>query len=388
MKRRYYVAWLAAMALAESGAAFDVSYHFGHVFDEVSIPHLTVACGVCFMVALLVYALYYRRDQVVGVERAAIKVAAIALAIGIADEPADLMWHLTFGIDITTWSPTHLMLNYPTDVLNIALVVALFASPAVRGRGVWLIAFGYFVREVMTTHFPLYQQEFGAVALDGLNRTGQVPWYVQPELLALAGPHARQLVTGGIPTWVYPLYFALAMCFTLTVCAVTMTRARASYRWPWPFGAATALAVSFLIWRTLFLTLFHIIHAAYPVVPAYLLGMGLVIDLTLAFGPRVALPVLTAWRPSLLPRAHLVVAASAGVAAGLALYAGLAVMQALHTVVPAAPLWALPFACVTGAAGAALGMGIATRVHEIVAGALAPAVEVTAEEPLAAPAGG
>ncbi len=42
MSRRYYVLWLVAIGLAESGAAFDVSYHFGHLFDYFSPPHMTV----------------------------------------------------------------------------------------------------------------------------------------------------------------------------------------------------------------------------------------------------------------------------------------------------------------------------------------------------------
>ncbi|HEV2235106.1 MAG TPA: hypothetical protein VGR57_00460, partial [Ktedonobacterales bacterium] len=79
MPRRYYALWLVAMCLAEGGAAFDVSYHFGHLFDYFSPPHLTVAVGVFTMVGLLGWALVLRRDRVTGFERRALWAAAIAL---------------------------------------------------------------------------------------------------------------------------------------------------------------------------------------------------------------------------------------------------------------------------------------------------------------------
>ncbi|HEV7125865.1 MAG TPA: hypothetical protein VGN32_00300 [Ktedonobacterales bacterium] len=369
MRRRFYVAILVAMALADWGAAFDVSYHFGHVFDEFSFPHLAVAVGVGCQVALLLYALVYRRDRLVAVERVAITVALVALVIDLVDIPLDLLWHLIFGIDATTWSPTHLLFNYPTDLIVVVLVVAQLASPAARGRGAWLLAFGYFLRAVVAVHFPLYQQEIGAVALDGLNRAGKAPWYVQPELRALAGPHARQLVMGGAPAWLYPIYFALALSYALTVGRVVLAgwrgTTRTHFRWPWPFGVATALAAGYLVWRIGLQTLYLAIHGAYTVVPWYLLGMGLVVDIVLTFGPRPIAWALAAWRPALLPREHLVAAALAGVAAALALYTGMALMGALRMVVPPAPLAALPFACVSGAAGALLGMGVGTRVSQL-----------------------
>jgi len=152
------------MALTEIGSTLDVSWHFGHVFDEISPPHLTSFAGVCLMVGLLYWALVRERKRVVGLERAALRVGAIALGIGILDMPFDLLWHLTFGIDITTWSPTHLMLNFASDVYNVCVIIALLASPAARGRGTWAIAFAVCFRNLLTTHFALNQQEYGAVA--------------------------------------------------------------------------------------------------------------------------------------------------------------------------------------------------------------------------------
>ncbi len=371
MSRRYYVLWLVAIGLAESGAAFDVSYHFGHLFDYFSPPHMTVGVGVFLMVGLLGWALVRERKRVVGLERKALLVGAAALAVGIADEPLDLLNHLIRGIDITLWSPTHLMLNYPTDVVNVCILTALLASPAARGRGAWAIAFGLCFRNLLTMHFALYQQEYGAVALNSLLRTGNVPWYVEPGLVALAGPRATKLVTGGVPDWLYLIYFAFALTYALTLCAAVLygqrgARAkRATDRWPWPIGAATALALCFIAWQLIFRGIFGVIHAAYPVIPWYVVPMGLVIDLALVFGPGVARRLAATRMVVLLSRGQLVVAGVAGALAALALFGGIELMRAAHLIVPTAPLAALPFACLTGAGGCLLGFWIATRVREL-----------------------
>jgi hypothetical protein len=372
MPRRYYVLWLVAMSLTEIGSTLDVSWHFGHVFDEISPSHLTSFSGVCLMVALLFWALVRERERVVGLERKALIVGAVALGIGIADMPFDLLWHTIFGVDITTWSPTHLMLNFPSDVYNVCVIVALFASPAGRSVGAWAIAFGVCFRNILTTHFALNQQEYGAIALASINRTGKPPWYVEPALWKLAGPRAAQLVTGGIPTWVYLVYFSLALGYALTFGATVLQGRRQwavkprADEWPLPLGAATALALTFVVWRFAFSTLFVAVHQAYPVVDWYALPVGVVIDLSLAFGPRMVGALVADRAPALQPHTGLISAALTGIVAALVLYGGIALMSAAHQIVPATPVAALPFACVTGAVGTALGYTVATRVRDSV----------------------
>ena len=371
MPRRYYFLWLVGMALTEIGSTLDVSWHFGHVFDELSPSHLTSFSGTCLMAALLAWALLRERERVVGLERKALIVAAVALAIGIADMPFDFLWHQLFGVDITTWSPTHLMLNFPSDVYNVCVIVAMLASPAARGLGAWAIAFGVCFRNILTTHFALNQQEYGAVALASINRTGRPPWDVEPALWALAGPRAAQLVTGGIPNWVYLIYFAFALTYALTFAATILrrrTRETQGQRdvWPLPFGAATALALSFALWRQVFQAIFLAVHQAYPVVDWYVVPVGVVIDLAVVFGPRI-IGALSAGRDQVF-RSYttLIVVGVSGIVAALVLYGGIVVMGATGQIIPAAPLAALPFACLTGAFGAILGHTIATRMLEAV----------------------
>lgn len=384
MPRRYYILWLIAMACTEIGSTLDVSWHFGHVFDEISPPHITSFAGVCLMVGLLYWALVRERERVVGLERTALRAGAVALGIGILDMPFDFLWHQLFGVDITTWSPTHLMLNFPSDVYNVCVIIALLASPAVRGRGVWAIAFAVCFRNILTTHFALNQQEYGAVVLASLQRTGRIPWYVEPQLLRLVGPNATQLVTGGIPDWLYLVYSAFAVGYALTFGATVLgrgstrsTSARSDV-WPLPFGAATALALTFVIWRLAFRTLFLAVHQAYPVVAWYIVPMGVVIDLALAFGPRVVRYALAERVAALRPHIDVIALALAGIIAALALYGGIALMAATQQIVPATPLAALPFACITGALGTALGYIVAARVREHVHLSRAADVQVAA----------
>lgn len=382
MSRRYYVLWVIAMACTEIGSTLDVSWHFGHVFDEISPPHLTSFAGVCLMVGLLYWALVRERKRVVGLERTALRAAAVALGIGILDMPLDFLWHQLFGVDITTWSPTHLMLNFPSDVYNVCVIIALLASPAVRGFGVQAIVFAVCFRNLLTTHFALNQQEYGAVVLDSLQRTGHISWYVEPQLLMLVGSRAAQLATGNIPDWLYLIYFAFAIGYALTFTAAVLGgrgARRTSSRpdvWRLPFGAATALAVTFVLWRLAFRTLFLAVHQAYPVVAWYIVPMGVIIDLSLAFGPRVVGYLLAGRVPALRPHIEVIAAALSGVVAALALYGGIALMNATQQVVPATPLAALPFACLTGAIGTALGYTVAARVRESVR--LSPASDVEA----------
>ena len=374
MPRRYYVLWLVGMALTEIGSTLDVSYHFGHVFDEVSPSHLTSFAGTCLMAALLFWALFRERERVVGLERKALIVAAVALAIGIADMPFDFLWHQIFGVDITTWSPTHLMLNFPSDVYNVCVIVALFASPAARGAGAWAIAFGVCFRNILTTHFALNQQEYGAVALHSIQQTGRPPWYVEPALWQLAGPRAAQLVTGGVPDWVYLIYFAFALCYALTFAATILGRrtretqyGRPRYDvWPLPIGVATALALAFALWRFGFQTLFVAVHQAYSVVDWYVILVGVVIDLAVVFGPRLVGALSSRFGEASRPYVELIVSGASGIIGAVALYGGIMAMESMGQIVPATPLAALPIACLTGAFGAILGHTIATRMRTAV----------------------
>src|SRR5215475_8766591 len=199
------------------------------------------------------------------------------------------------------------------------------------------------------------------MGLPFLQQGRHTPSDFEPQLWALAGPRATQLVTGGIPDWVYLVYFAFALGYALTFGATVLKGHRMRGRspgpgmWPLPFGAGTALALTFVAWRLGFRTLFIAVHQAYPVVDWYMVPMGVVVDLSLAFGPQLLRSLGAERVAALRPRLDLIATALAGSVAALALYSGIALMSAANQIVPATNLAALPVACVTGALGTALG---------------------------------
>jgi hypothetical protein len=404
MQRRFYLLWLAAAALAAVGAATDTSWHFAHLFDSISVPHMILVSGIVLYVALLFWALspwalrlgctarvepdapgqggrgwtltldILPCERVRGPERTALWIAAAGIGLFIVAIPLDLIWHSIFGVDITTWSPTHLSLNYTSDIAHVGILAAWLASPSVRARGGRLVTYLFAVATLLAVHYPLYQQEYGAIATDGLLRSGHAPWYVDPNMWVLAGPQALHLIKGGAPDWLYLVYTALCVSYTLTLGAAVLYAGSPPARgrrpdaggWTWRFGAATAIALGFVVLRLAFATAFGLLGMPVAVTPWYLVAMGIAIDVVLLVGGVVAARLsqpsarhgTTKGTPTGRP-VPLAVAALGGALAALALYGGMQVMRSAHVIVPMAPGDAVPLACLAGAAGAMLGAWLA-----------------------------
>lgn len=109
-----------ALLLAVSGLFWDVAYHIDHGRDvQLLTPaHLMVLFGLMGIgIAALGSIVFATRDQAEGVVRAGrlrVPVAAIPLGLmavaAAAGFPLDDLWHRTYGIDVTLWSPTHLVM--------------------------------------------------------------------------------------------------------------------------------------------------------------------------------------------------------------------------------------------------------------------------------------
>ncbi|GAC1451940.1 MAG: hypothetical protein PVSMB4_12110 [Ktedonobacterales bacterium] len=397
MARRFYILWLVAATLGAVGAAADIAWHFSRLFDEFSPPHNIATVGFIMNLGLLFWALVVRRRDVVGPERSALLLTACMVAVYLIAIPLDLTWHVIFGIDITTWSPTHLLLFYSSWLGQVAMMLAWLASPTARARGGWAITFAIGVLQLASGLFPLGQQEYGAVALDSLTRTGRAPWYVAPDMWALAGTQAERLARGGAPNWLYlVLTSALGgLCLTLGASLIrsygwspTQRTARSFSQWAVP-GAATALVGAFLLFRMVMRTIFAAVHLPVAVVPSWLLAIGIVVAGSLFLAPRLATRTLPEWMPFPLwatarTRQTTIVAALGGMLGSLALYATMETLRAAHAIVPAAPLAALPVAVLAGGAGSAAGALLAARMLQIAATTPSPTADVLA--PLAPPA--
>jgi hypothetical protein len=394
---RWYWLWLGAALLMAVGGAADIAWHFAHLFDEFSIPHLMLGAGQGMQIALLLWALVWQRRHLGAAERAALQFVAVTEAIGVAFVPLDLLNHLIFGVDITTWSPTHLGLNYIATMETIGVLAAWLSTPMSRRPRAWVVTFLFGVVTLQSVHFPLYQQEYAAVALDAFGRH-RLPWYVAPDMWALAGPRLTQLLDGHAPGWLYLIYLALVASFVLALgsrvlggrSAVAM-RARTPIlmlprTWPWRSGTATALALAFVLYRILSAQIYAILGMPIAVVPWYLVAMGLTLDAVFALAPVALARLSTRWS-SLRTHAQLIVPAVGGGLAGLVLSACLLLGQAMHAVVPAAPAGALPIAILTGAAGAVAGSWLAQRMFERASHSQANEPVASARQPVLASIG-
>ena len=144
---RYRVAlWvlLVGKLLGAWGLTWDIQWHLFIGRDTFWIPpHLMMYSGVTagFLVAVLVLALD-TRDQRGGVRRRGgvtmlgltstrgIHLAAWGVALLLLAAPIDDLWHRLFGLDVTLWSPPHLLGLLGSAVNTIGtLLIAVEAYP-------------------------------------------------------------------------------------------------------------------------------------------------------------------------------------------------------------------------------------------------------------------
>lgn len=379
MGRKFYWYLVVASLLGTLGAAADVSWHFSRLFDEFSPPHDVATAGFLFNIFLLYWALWRHRDQVKGAERIGLIINGTGLAIFLIAAPLDLMWHLIFGIDITTWSPTHLMLFYSAVIGQTGAIISWLASRDRDHSGAWAITVSMCALLLSQALFPLYQQEYAAVALESLERTGLAPWYVAPDMWALAGRQAEKVARGGLPDGLYITYQALMASAVLTLAAILT---RVSVRWVderrgrtvnwWSgAGAATGVVAVYLLFRIVMRGFFSLVGMPTAVVPLWLLPLGIAVDVAILLA--VVLPELKV--PRWLPFPHdtpeqakraAVIAALGGLLGALAQFGTLAGLDLAGVTVPATPAGAAIVALFTGAFGGLIGALLAARFVHVV----------------------
>jgi hypothetical protein len=259
--RIIFCLWLVAFLLKHAGSAWDISWHFRYVFGALEPPHWLNVVGNTLAAALFAYQIATGK----AVQHTGFLVMQISFVIFLIHMPLDVLNHYLFGLDVTVWSPTHVLGFAATTLMMVGLLHSWLrlASPG----GWWLvgalICWAFLLDDVM---FQLGQQEYGVIALDAYARGMPT---AGPELLAMAGRNPEQFVRGGIPDWLYPVWMILMSTLVLTWTRRTMG---------WRF-AATLTVLIYLTYRVvgrLWLGAFD-----FPVsfIPVMLIGGGLVIDL-------------------------------------------------------------------------------------------------------------
>jgi hypothetical protein len=260
--RIIYSLWIVAFLLKHAGSAWDIAWHFRYVFGAFEPPHLVNVAGTALATTLVVFHTITGRAA----DRTGLYVLQGGFIVFLISVPLDLLNHFLFGLDVTVWSPTHLLTFASTAVMLIGVI---FSWLKLAEPGAWRLLIGLacwaFLLDDML--FQLGQQEYGVIAVDAYIR-GQTT--ASPELLAQAGRNPEQFVQGGIPAWIYPVWLILTSTLVLAV-------ARRTQGWRW---TATVVALLYLGYRVVGYLLLNAADFPQSFIPVMLLGGAFVIDVS------------------------------------------------------------------------------------------------------------
>lgn len=277
--RRTWPLWLAGLALKLVASTWDVSWHFKLLFDTWSPAHLTSAVG--FVLIASAFLLDWRRRS--PRDQAGLNVAAAGFGLFLLAIPLDQAWHRVFGLDLTTWSPTHLLLFSGTAATVVGVVLLALADlgwdgsvpvlglrPGPRG---WLLLLALGVFLVDAVGFPLGFQEHAAVAWWNHGH-GDVLYTPDPAIERLT-VQVRDAAHGNLPPVLYPTY-----AVALTVLVVVLVR-----RVSGAPGFATLVMVAFAAQRALANVVLARFGWPPAVVPWHVVVVALAVDVVLLVRP-------------------------------------------------------------------------------------------------------
>jgi hypothetical protein len=120
--------------LSIAGGYWDIAWHAGRGRESFwQPPHLLIYGGILSTMLAVGAGVAWdkarrRLDPRLAGERLrgspALLVALIALAVQLGSAPVDEFWHATFGLDVSVWSPPHLLLIFGGMLSNLALAGA------------------------------------------------------------------------------------------------------------------------------------------------------------------------------------------------------------------------------------------------------------------------
>ncbi|MEV4468151.1 hypothetical protein ACFFR3_26355 [Nonomuraea salmonea] len=266
--RVLYFGWLVALTLKLLGSAWDVSWHFKWLRDDLAPPHLLNSAGTALAVALTLIHGYTGY----GVDKKALKLIQWGTGIFLVAVPLDLINHRVNGLDITSWSPSHIMLYVGTFFMIAGVIRGWFmGAPPGRERTVVLGAFFAFFLE--NVHFPEQHQEYGVLSLGAWDNKAT---YAEPILLQFAAdqmnrPIDREMMAGftlPVPDYLYPVYAVVAGLSVLVLARRLIGR----------FGAATLVAAGYVGFRTVIWPLLTFTGFPPSALPFFLVVAGLLVD--------------------------------------------------------------------------------------------------------------
>ncbi len=265
--------WIAALAFKLLGSSWDVSWHFKWLRDDFAPPHLinTVGTGIAIGLVLAHSFTGY------GVERLSLRIMQVGTGIFVLAGPIDVINHRVNGLDLTAWSPSHLLLYTGTAIMVTGVIRNWYRTYPCDGGfarqwSVGLVALFAFLFEDL--YFPTGQQEYGVLEVASWLRGTPS---AEPSLLSFAAGQlgrpvddvALQHFAMPIATWVYPVW-VLGVCVSLLAVA----RQLVGLRW-----TATLVVTGYVAYRCVIWPILTVGTFPPSYLPLWLLPLGVLVDL-------------------------------------------------------------------------------------------------------------
>jgi hypothetical protein len=120
-----------ALVVAVVGFVWDVAWHidFGHDTELFTVPHVLIITGLLGLglAGLFSIGLATAERAPTAWRLGPLRIPRGALALGVLSAgaslgfPLDDLWHATYGVDVTMWGPTHLMMIGGASLAPLAL---------------------------------------------------------------------------------------------------------------------------------------------------------------------------------------------------------------------------------------------------------------------------
>ncbi len=134
----------AALLIAVVGFMWDVAWHIDLGRDRFLLtpPHTMIVTGLFLLAAgavvSIVFATLMRENVGLGIGRFRIPYGAASLGVlglgAICGFPLDELWHQAYGVDVTMWGPTHLLMITGASLSPLALWLLFTEAGPNAGR--------------------------------------------------------------------------------------------------------------------------------------------------------------------------------------------------------------------------------------------------------------
>ena len=127
--RVVFVLWLVAFFFKHAGSGWDIAWHFRYVFGALEAPHWLNMVGNMIAIGLIIFQTLTGK----AVERNGFLLMQGAFVVFLIHMPLDVLNHYLFGLDVTVWSPTH-MLGFAATTVMMAGLLYSWLKLAEPGR--------------------------------------------------------------------------------------------------------------------------------------------------------------------------------------------------------------------------------------------------------------